>query len=183
MKKLLFIGLACALSLAAFSQEEPCVITAVPVIDAQADDWAVDWKEDDNHIFKYNVCSDDATLYIRVKVSDHVTQRKMAMFGFTVWLDPKGKKKQKLGLRFPTGYEAMERMEAIKQSGVFDKDEPAPQREERQKQMKKNMVTDIEVLELLGLADKPLTSTRSGITTGLKVAIGMDDQAMFWATG
>lgn len=41
------------------------------------------------------------------------------------------------------------------------------------------MVRDLEVLELIGLADDPLTSTRSGITNGIKVAIAVDEDGAY----
>ena len=37
----------------------------------------------------------------------------------------------------------------------------------------------MEILELIGLADNPLTSTRSGITNGIKVAIASDDEGAY----
>ena len=45
-----------------------------------------------------------------------------------------------------------------------------------QKEINKEFIKDVEVLELIGLADDPLTSTRSGITNGIKVALAADEE-------
>jgi len=170
----------CLLSITAFGQEENARVATPPVIDGNVEDWdSVIWKEDEDHKFKYNVRFDDNNLYVRVKVKDELTQSKMASFGFTVWLDASGKKKTKLGMRYPTGIEATERMEVLQKSGDLEKERSAPKREELRKELKKSFVSDIEVLELIGLADKPLTTSRTGITNGIQVVLSMDAEESY----
>lgn len=89
----------------------------------------------------------------------------------TVWIDANGKKKRKLGLKFPTGVEANERADAYMAANKDRKDMTAVERDLAQKEITRKFILDIEVMELIGLSDKPLTSTRSGITNGIKVAI------------
>lgn len=180
MVKNLLIGVCCSLTLSAFAQIENAKVTTPPVIDGNVEDWdSLAWLEDDDHHFKYNIAYDDNNVYIRMKTSDEMTQHKLSSYGLTVWLDPLGKKKTKLGLRFPTGVEAKERLDALRTSGELEKERSAPKREELRKELKKKLVTDIEVLELIGLSDKPLTSSRSGITNGIKVNIGMDAEEAY----
>jgi hypothetical protein len=93
-------------------------------------------------------------------------------------MDPKGKKKEKLGLHFPTGTEAAEKMEAMSKSGEDRSNMSSSQRAEFQKIMIKSLIKEAEIMELLGLADEPLTSTRTGITNGIKVAIGSDEEGI-----
>jgi len=179
MMRCLFVCTVSLFSIAAFAQEESCQVTTPPVIDGNVEDWSNTWQEDDDHKFKYNVCFDDNNIYIRLKTSDEQAQRKIASFGFTVWLDPNGKKKTKLGMRFPTGVEAKERMEALQKSGELEKERSAPKREELRKELKRKMISDVEVLELIGLADKPLTTSRTGITNGIRVIIDMDSSEAY----
>ena len=45
--------------------------------------------------------------------------------------------------------------------------------------MNKAWIADLELIELIGLADEPLTSTRSGITNGIKLAIAADEEGAY----
>jgi hypothetical protein len=95
-------------------------------------------------------------------------------------MDPNSKKKEKLGLRYPTGIEGSERVELFRQSGEdLSKENNLNRREERKRQLKKGLVDNVEVLELIGLADQPLTSSKSGITNGILVAIDMDSEGNY----
>jgi hypothetical protein len=180
MVKNLFVGVFFLFTLSAFAQIENARVAVPPVIDGNVEDWdSLAWLEDSDHKFKYNVAFDDNNLYVRVKIKDELTQRKMASFGFTVWMEASGKKKTKLGMRYPTGVEATERMEALQKSGELDKERSAPKREELRKELKKSMISDIEVLELIGLADKPLSTSRTGITNGVQVVLGMDAEESY----
>lgn len=133
----------------------------------------MNWVDDEEKLFSYNVCADDQNLFVRVRTSEFYTKRKMAAFGFTLWIDPNGKKKKKYGLKYPSGgAEAEDRMATIRAEG--DPGNSAGERADYQKQADRTMIADLEVMELIGLADEPITSTRSGITNGIKVAIKLD---------
>jgi uncharacterized membrane protein YgcG len=152
-----------------------CEMASVFVADGEANEWPMEWIVDaDEPKFSYNICSDNSNLYVRVKLKDETVRRKLAIFGFTMWLDPNGKKKKKLGLKFPTGTEGAEKMELVKQSG--NRNMSSGERATFQKDMNKYFIKDVEILELIGLSDDPLTSTRSGITNGIKVGIGVDQE-------
>ena len=177
MKFLVSLSFAMVITASGLAQDATsanCQLSAVIQIDGQANEWPMEWMVDTEKNFSYNVCSDDNNIYIRMKTKDELIRRKMALFGFTVWMDPNGKKKRKLGLRFPTGIEAQERMVALRQTGDPNT-MSAGQRADFQKEINKIFIRDVEVLELIGLADDPLTSTRSGITNGIKVAIAADE--------
>lgn len=158
-----------------------CEMAAVIKVDGQANEWPMEWLQDEDKKFSYNFCVDATTLYARMKTNDEYVRRKIALFGLTLWMDPAGKKKKKLGLRFPSGVEGQERMEVIRNS--MDKDTQqkmtSAQKADFQKEMNKSLVADLEVIELEGLADEPITSTRSGITNGIKVAIAVEDDGTY----
>jgi hypothetical protein len=137
------------------------------------------WLEEDDKIFFYNFCMDGSNLYVRLKVKEELTRRKLALFGLTLWLDPGGKKKKKLGLHFPTGAEAKEVMEKYRLSAGENVNLTASQRADFQKQMERSLIENLEMMELIGLTDEPLTSTKSGITNGLKVALAQDEEGAY----
>ena len=148
---------------------QDCKVTGPPSIDGKMGDWQGDWKNDEDTKFLYNVCLDAENIYIRVKTADEMNQGKMGRFGFTVWLDPNGKKKKKLGLKYPTevGRDFSHMMNQNPNSGRS--------REEMRLDMKRDLIKDTEVLELIGLAKDNITSTRVGLMNGIQVIIVMDD--------
>jgi hypothetical protein len=155
-----------------------CDMASVLIADGQANEWPMEWIVDsDEPKFSYNVCSDNNNLYVRVRLKDEMARRKIALFGFTMWLDPNGKKKRKIGLKFPTGEEGSERIEQFRQSA--NKNMSPGERADFQREMNRYFIKDVEILELIGLSDDPLTSTRSGITNGIKVGIGVDEEEAY----
>ena len=183
MKLLFSTALLAAAMLQGYSQDAApvnCELATVLQIDGNAKEWPMEWIVDEDKKFSYNVCGDDNNIYIRWRTQEELVKRKIALFGFTIWLDPNGKKKKKLGLRFPTGAEAKDRMEAMRESGESKMaNMSSSQRAEFQKEVTRKFVQDIELLELIGLANDPLTSTRSGITNGIKVAIATDEDEAY----
>ncbi len=181
MKLLFSLSFLVAITTGTLAQgptQESCQLSSVVLVDGHGDEWPMKWLEDDDKKFFYNVCTDESNIYIRLRIKEELIRRKMALFGLTVWLDPNGKKKKRLGLHFPTGTEAKEIMEAVRHSGDHS-NMTASQRADFQKQMEKSLIENLEILELIGLSDDPLTSTRSGITNGIKVAIAQDDEGAY----
>jgi hypothetical protein len=173
MKYLLFCLFLFAGIASAQTTDAPCPLSSAVVVDGAADEWPMNWVDDEEKLFSYNVCADEQNLYVRVKTSEFYTKRKMATFGFTLWFDPSGKKKRKYGLKFPSGgAEAEERMAAILSEG--DPGSSIGERTDFQKRADRGLITGLEVMELIGLTEEPITSTRSGITNGIKVAIALD---------
>ncbi|MFM8833686.1 MAG: hypothetical protein ACKOEV_08675, partial [Cytophagales bacterium] len=82
-------------------KRESCEITTQPVIDGIATEWTVDWNLDGESKILYNFCNDAENLYVRLKFTDDLTQRKIAMYGLYIKLDATGKKKGKIGLKYP----------------------------------------------------------------------------------
>lgn len=158
---------------ASAQSEAPCPLASAINVDGNAEEWPMTWVVDNDKKFSFNVCADDQNLYVRLKSSEFFTKRKMGAFGFTLWFDPAGKKKRTYGLKFPSGgAEAQERIDALQAEGEVGNS--SGERADFQKKADLAMVTNLEVMELIGLADDPITSTRSGITNGIKVAIDLD---------
>jgi hypothetical protein len=182
--KLLFSVLLLLSAITPGMSQEPtpadCQLTGIVQVDGREEEWPMKWLQDEDKKFFYNVCTDESSIYVRMKVKEDLTRRKLALFGLTLWIDPNGKKKKKLGLRFPTGAEAAEVMAKYRESmGDNPPNMSASQRADFQKQMDKSLIENLEMMELIGLTDEPLTSTRSGITNGLKVAIAQDEEGAY----
>lgn len=159
------------------SKAQDCNLAQVIQVDGKTDEWPLTWMTEDE--FSFNVCADAQNLYIRMKTDNDVARRKIGLYGFTLWLDPNGKKKRKLGLRYPTGVEAKERMDILRAQGE-GRQMSAGERVDFQRSVNRKLIENIEILELLGLADEPVTSTITGITNGLKVAIASDDGVTYY---
>jgi uncharacterized membrane protein YgcG len=172
---LAMLGMAFARTVAQ-DTESNCQLANIVQVDGKADEWPLTWIDDGEKNFSYNVCSDDNNLYIRMKTTNDLIKRKIGLFGLTLWMDPKGKKKRKLGFAFPSGVEGKERMEVYRKAtdGQKSDRQSAGDKAEFQKKMDAELIKDLEVIELIGLTDDPITATRSGITNGIKVAIALD---------
>ena len=81
---------------------ESCQLPSPVVVDGNFDEWQAEWMIDPKGKFLYNICNDADNLYVRLKVSDELTQRKIGLFGLSVLLNPKGKKlvKSAFGIRW-----------------------------------------------------------------------------------
>ncbi len=153
--------------------DNPCPLSSAVTVDGNADEWPMVWVEDGEKTFSYNVCADEQNLFVRLRINEFFAKRKTGAFGLTLWIDPSGKKKKKYGLKFPAGgAEAEERMGQINAEGKPGSS--SGEQADYQKKADRMMIANLEILELIGLADDPITATRSGITNGIKVAIDVD---------
>jgi hypothetical protein len=136
---------------------------AVPiVVDGNVDEWKTEWMLDPDGKFLFNVGNDADNIYVRVKISDDLTQQKIGLFGLYVKLDINGKKKGKLGLKYPVGKDANE---------LKAEQPPVPQDLAGRIAAKQQLLSDVEVLELIGLAKDNIVSSRLGLMNGLEVLI------------
>src|SRR5258707_3445319 len=103
MTKIYFLSLCC-LSFVATAQKgvrESVQFEKPLVIDGLMDDWKAEWWLDPDGKFLSNVGNDSTNLYFRLKISDDLTQQKIGLFGLSVKLNPNGKRKGKVGLKYP----------------------------------------------------------------------------------
>jgi hypothetical protein len=140
------------------------------VIDGDASDWPGEWWVDPNGKFFCNVANDASNLYVRLKVADDLTQQKIGLFGLSLKLNPSGKKKGKVGLKYPTGRDASE----LKKKEPKEADSEMDAK--NKVQMKKDLLGDVEVVELIGLAKENIVSSRLGLANGIEaMIIALDD--------
>jgi len=140
------------------------------VIDGDISDWPGElWVDPDGRFF-CNVANDANNLYVRLKIADDLTQQKVGLFGLSLKLNPSGKRKGKVGLKYPTGRDASE----------LKKKEPteaeASMDAKNKIAMKKELLGDVEVVELIGLAKENIVSSRLGLANGIEaMIIALDD--------
>lgn len=172
-----FLGLALLFSSASLMAQkgvhESVKLEKPPVIDGRIDDWSgVEWWIDPDGKFFSNVSNDEENLYFRLKIADDLTQQKIGLFGLYLKLNPKGKHKGKLGLKYPVGKDESE-LKKEKPEAVTHGTEMAARIA-----MKKELVSDVEVVELLGLAKENIVSSRLGLANGIEaMIIAQDDGA------
>lgn len=164
----LFLTFA-SLTTLAQKQKESCAPAAPIIVDAKVDEWQNDWIADSEGKFLYNICNDANDLYIRLKMSDILTQRRVALFGLTVWLDPSGKKKEKIGLKYPFGTSDLSTTPPVT---TMNKN---PKRGD----IEKEILNDVEVLELIGLAKENIISSRLGLMNGIQVLIAATEDGSY----
>ncbi len=154
---------------------ESVSFTKPPVIDGNIDDWQAEWWLDPDGKFLSNVGNDNENIYLRLKISDDVTQQKIGLFGLSLRLNPSGKRKGKVGLKYPVSKDKSELKKEKTEAVGLETDLAARVR------MKKELVSDVEVLELIGLAKQNIVSSRLGLTNGIEAAlIAQDDGAYIY---
>jgi hypothetical protein len=165
MKKLILIlALAGSFSVS-FSQKgvKEALTPNNIVIDGNPDEWATDWWLDPDGKFLCNVANDNDNIYIRLKISDDVTQQKIALLGLSVKFDPNGKRKGKVGLKYPVGKTEKE----LKKEKPYPMDASTMDANMRA-QIKKEMISDVEVI---GLVKENIVSSRLGLANGIEAII------------
>jgi hypothetical protein len=140
------------------------------IIDGNVEEWSTEWMVDSDGKFLFNIGNNQENLYIRIKISDDLTQQKIASYGLFVKMDVNGKKKGKLGVKYPVGKDARE----LKQEQP-----PMPQDIAGRIYMKKQMLNEVEVLELLGLSKENIVSSRLGLMNGIELIILANDQGHY----
>ncbi len=172
MKKLL--GIMLLSTGTAFAQKgihESVSFEKPPVIDGKVDDWPAEWWLDPDGKFLSNVGNDADNLYFRLKVSDEPTQLKIGWFGLSLRLNPKGKRKGKVGLKYPVGKDASE----LKKEKPIAADADIATKVA----MKKELVSDVEVVELIGLAKENIVSSRLGLANGIEAMLLAQDDGSY----
>lgn len=156
------------ISASAFAQKnvkESVVLEKPPVIDGDVSDWPCEFWIDPDGKFFCNVANDEQNLYVRLKVADDLTQQKLGLFGLSLRLNPSGKRKGKVGIKYPVGRDASE----------FKKREPKESDNQMDAKMKveykKDLLGDVEVIELIGLAKQNIVASRLGLSNGVEAYI------------
>jgi len=70
-------------------------------IDGRFDDWAGNLEPVGSTPMSMQIVNDGAFLYLRLSASDAGTRMEITRLGMTVWFDPSGGTKKKLGIRYP----------------------------------------------------------------------------------
>lgn len=163
---LLFCAVLSSTAVAQKTVKESLALASPLVIDGQVDDWHTEWLMDNKSKFLYNVANDQENFYIRLKISDPILQQKILVFGLTIYFNPDGgTKKGKLGIVYPIAKTKDEMKEQQSKEAASDK----PWNE-----VKKDLIRDAELLELIGLDKEHIVSPRVGLMNGLEIVMSLD---------
>lgn len=78
-------------------------------IDGNPSDWVDSLAFDKDSKVYYRISNDEDYLYFMLSTGEPDMLRKIRMTGFTLWIDPDGKKKQRYGINYP-----MKRMDGVR---------------------------------------------------------------------
>ncbi len=161
----MFFVLIAANTLAQKNVKESVALEKPPIIDGDVSDWPCDWWIDPDGKFFCNVANDGENLYVRLKVADDLIQQKLGVFGLSLRLNPSGKRKGKVGIKYPVGRDEME----------FKKNEPKETNGQIDAKIKieykKELLGDVDVIELIGLAKQNIVASRLGLNNGVQAFI------------
>lgn len=160
---LLFFVFVSVTAVAQKNVKESVTFEKPPVIDGNVSDWPTDWWIDPDGQFFCNVANDADNLYVRLKVADDLTQQKIGILGLSLKLNPSGKKKGKVGLKYPVGRDESELNKKPAEGDNSVKKDKV--------QVKREMLGDVEVVELIGLAKQNIVSSRLGLANGIEAMI------------
>ncbi|MFP4622018.1 MAG: hypothetical protein ACLFM7_11960 [Bacteroidales bacterium] len=86
------------------------------VIDGNLDEWEQDAKYDKSSKLHYSITHDEDNIYVGLMVKDDMVQKKILMFGLTMWIDTTGGKEQMKGLRYPIPSEERKELATMEDS-------------------------------------------------------------------
>lgn len=72
-------------------------------INGKVDNPSQKWNFDEKQGIYYRLSNDNKNLYVQMKVDNKAAVRKIALFGFYVWIDPASKARNTLGINYPVG--------------------------------------------------------------------------------
>ncbi|UCH11404.1 MAG: hypothetical protein JSU61_05820 [Fidelibacterota bacterium] len=73
----------------------------VIAIDGQDQEWQNAQIIPEGQRIALGIANDHSALYISLRTADHAVIRQVLSFGFTVWIDPRGGTRERLGFRYP----------------------------------------------------------------------------------
>ncbi|TPG66646.1 hypothetical protein [Hymenobacter nivis] len=146
-----------------------------PTIDGLSTDWGPDsLRYDVESKLQYAVLNDQRAVYVRLKVSDPMTQGRLLSQGFTVWLDSTGQNQQQLGVRYKLHPEPVAKPE-LDANGQPVAAAPMSLKDRRARLAQALAdVHDMELLNYKGNKEPTYTDTQSPL--GVKLGLALDAQ-------
>lgn len=146
-----------------------------PTIDGQTTDWGPDsLRYDAGSKLQYAVLNDQRAVYVRLKVSDPMTQGRLLGQGFTVWLDSTGQNQQQFGVRYKLHPEPVGKP-ALDANGQPVSAAPMSLKDRRARLVQALAdVHDMELLNYKGNKEPTYTDTQSPL--GVKLGLALDSQ-------
>ena len=152
----------------AFSSRYAAVLISV---DGNTSEWPNEVQYDQASRLQYQVLNDKATFYLRLIATDQATQRQIMRRGLTVWLDSTGRNQQQLGVHFPLGVGAGNKMASVLNRGASPgMAEPEAERE----LVAVSSLKEMELLHYKGAKEPLFTDAHS--RTGVQGAAAVNSQ-------
>lgn len=140
------------------------------VIDGRLEEWKQDATYDKSSSLYYSVTHDEENVYVGLMVKDDMVQRKILMFGLTLWADTTGGKEQMKGIRYPIPSKEREEVES---KNLGDEDLPKRAREAIPKENTRTVIrpAQMDKMTLLGFNDVEEETVSIAEKAGINVRI------------
>ncbi len=183
MKKGMF-GLLLVFTLASFTSPKGkealrCHKQATQLkVDGKTDDWNDTLTYDNRTGFYYDFSNDAEYLYVRLKMTKPMVQRKAMATGLTLWIDPNAKGRNVMGIQYPKDKLKEQRMEHRKKASGRQQDvqhKPFTAKDREEQRMKFNMrySSGVEEGELKGFEKAGMEKSYLG-DDGIDVMLQID---------
>lgn len=163
MKNTQFLLLSLSLILLGFAanaqtENEPIISEPVSgmIIDGDETDWenAISFFDEKSGLM-YSVANDKENLYLLIKATEEMAQRKFTGGGVEVWISPDGKEKRKTGIKYPIPLSWEERRAMRERSETREQARQQSRSQGTYKTMElrgfENIKNDIYVIDTLGI--------------------------------
>ncbi len=147
-------------------------------VDGKTDDWNDTLTYDNRTGFYYDFSNDAEYLYVRLRMTKAMVQRKAMATGLTLWIDPNARGKNVLGIRYPKDKVKEQRMEHRKKpsgrpQGIQRKPFSAKDREEQRMKFNMRYSSGVEEGELIGFEKAGMENSYLG-EDGIDVMLQID---------
>ncbi len=155
-----------------------CLWEQKPVnIDGKPDEWPEIFNYyDGNTKLQFAFASDTGNLYVALKITDDPTQIRLFNGGLGIWIDPKGKKKETMGVSFPLKGDAAPGTgegKHKKQSAAIEEQDPRAQKSDALRLKQHSFLTQT-TLRVKGFAGVPEQVLPLKNDYGIDVAFNWD---------
>ncbi|HEY2583955.1 MAG TPA: hypothetical protein VGI43_19255 [Mucilaginibacter sp.] len=139
-------------------------------IDGDVKEWgdSLRYYNTEKHI-NYSIANDQDNLYMAIRISNRLDQKKILKSGITFSVDPKGKKKETFSITFPLNVQGGTQLLAI------SKDDNSEVTKQDREELIRERITTLRGIKVVGFKDIEDDMITTSNTYGIKTAINYDD--------
>lgn len=142
------------------------------IVDGNPDEWSLPLRYSDlKSDIQYTVTNDQSNIYVCIRAIEHTTQIKILSSGMEIWIDPAGKNKKTIGIKFPIPHKL-----DIKSTGENMEPGRVKDRERGGINLASQFQLEVPQLTLSGFLPQYNGTFKASDTKGIKAAINWNEQ-------